>query len=68
MKCASCVTGVDHCHGTLVVHPDGGFAECTDARCADDDHLRHSLIVACSGLDGECMCVPLLEQVLRKAS
>jgi len=68
MECASCDAGIDHCHGTLVVHPDGGFAECTDPGCVDGDRLRHALIVDCQALGGGCACAatsgkPLLRQV-----
>ncbi|MFE0026920.1 hypothetical protein [Amycolatopsis sp. NPDC059021] len=57
MDCASCTAGIDHCHGTLVVHPDGGFAECTDDGCTDDDRVRHALIIDCHTLDAACGCV-----------
>lgn len=45
-ECAGCVSSLDHCHGTLVVHVDGG-AECTDPSCDDTDQLRHDLAVDC---------------------
>ncbi|MEA5365129.1 hypothetical protein VA596_36735 [Amycolatopsis sp., V23-08] len=68
MECASCDAAIDHCHGTLVVHPEGGFAECTDPGCVDGDRLRHGLIVDCQTLGGGCACAtapgkPLLRQV-----
>jgi hypothetical protein len=51
--CAGCQTGLDHCHGTLVVHGDG-TRDCTDADCALDDPLRHALIVDCFNVVGGC--------------
>jgi hypothetical protein len=57
MDCAACTSGIDHCHGTLVVHPDGGFSECTDAECADLNRVRHVLIIDCQTVQGGCACV-----------
>ncbi|GAA3565197.1 hypothetical protein GCM10022222_56180 [Amycolatopsis ultiminotia] len=70
MECAFCTDGIDHCHGTLVVHPDGGFAECTDPGCADLDRIRHGLIIDCHAVDPGCGCVPhgSLGPALRRAS
>lgn len=70
MECAFCTDGIDHCHGTLVVHPDGGYAECTDPCCEDLDRVRHGLIVDCHTVDPACGCVPaaLPAPVLRRAS
>ncbi|WP_372665547.1 hypothetical protein [Amycolatopsis kentuckyensis] len=67
MECASCDAGIDHCHGTLVVHPEGGFTECTAVACSDGDRVRHGLIVDCQALGGGCGCAaapgkPLLRQ------
>jgi hypothetical protein len=56
MECASCDARIDHCHGTLVVHPEGGFAECTEPACGDGDRLRHALIVDCPAVGGGCDC------------
>ncbi|HET6500968.1 MAG TPA: hypothetical protein VFG87_09430 [Amycolatopsis sp.] len=54
MDCRSCLSGLDHCHGTLVVH-ENGDPECT-APCADIDEARHRLLVTCAELDGGCRC------------
>ncbi|WP_020669833.1 hypothetical protein [Amycolatopsis nigrescens] len=56
MTCASCVDALDHCHGTLVVHPDG-MVECSELECADTEQLRHELIIECHTVDGGCGCV-----------
>ncbi len=68
MDCASCIAGLDHCHGTLVVHPEGGFADCTAGECADHDLLRHALIVGCASFGRGCSCVVTEEMALRQAS
>lgn len=57
MNCAACTSGIDHCHGTLVVHPEGGFSECTDAECTGLDRVRHALIIDCQTVQGGCGCV-----------
>ncbi|GAA1993045.1 hypothetical protein [Amycolatopsis minnesotensis] len=67
MDCLTCGNGLDHCHGTLVVHV-GGALDCTDANCADLDRVRHTLIVDCEFL-GACDChVPDRAEPLRRAS
>jgi hypothetical protein len=68
MECAFCTSNIDHCHGTLVVHPEPGFAECTDPSCADADRVRHGLIVDCHALDADCACAPAAQPLLRQAS
>lgn len=69
MECASCDAGIDHCHGTLVVHPEGGFTECTDAACSDGDRVRHGVIVDCQALGSGCECAATPgKPLLRKAS
>ncbi|PXY31941.1 hypothetical protein [Prauserella muralis] len=55
MTCKSCLTGLDHCHGTLVRHTDGG-ADCTDQGCADLDIVRHDLVIECHTIEGGCGC------------
>ncbi|WP_216216590.1 hypothetical protein [Amycolatopsis aidingensis] len=56
MECVRCAGGLDHCHGTLVLHADDQV-ECTDLGCADHDELRHSLTVDCVELAGGCACL-----------
>ena len=54
-SCPDCGLGVDHCHGTLIVHTDR-TAECTDAACELADLLRHLFIADCIAVLGGC-CV-----------
>ena len=42
MSCPDCAHDTDHCHGTLVRHPDGSV-ECTDRDCVETGHERHGL-------------------------
>jgi hypothetical protein len=56
MACLTCTTGIDHCHGTLIVHLDG-LAECTEGGCTGLDRDRHDLTVACAEVSGGCGCV-----------
>ena len=53
-RCSDCRFGVDHCHGTLIVHADR-TVECTDADCELGDLLRHAFIVDCTMLGGCCV-------------
>jgi hypothetical protein len=55
--CAVCTGGLDHCHGTLVVHVDGDL-ECTDPGCVDPDRVRHDMVVDCLGTLPGC-CEPV---------
>jgi hypothetical protein len=54
MDSCSCAHGLDHCHGTLIVH-DNGDLECTDV-CADLDEVRHDTHIACTEVVGGCTC------------
>ena len=61
MECVNCTRGLDHCHGTLIVHTTE-FAECTEPTCEDLDSSRHLAIVDCSAVDGGCDCVSVLDE------
>jgi hypothetical protein len=52
-SCPDCRSGIDHCHGTLVLHSDGTF-ECTDPGCELGDTLRHAYVIDCSVVLGGC--------------
>jgi hypothetical protein len=60
------LSGLDHCHGTLVVHENGDVA-CTET-CADLDPARHRLDLDCAGVDGGCSCAAGLTPELVRAS
>jgi hypothetical protein len=49
--CPSCREGLDHCHGTLLVH--AGAIECTDPACAGPVRERHELLVGPLGTDDD---------------
>lgn len=56
MECVSCTRGLDHCHGTLVVHPTE-LVECSDIQCVDLDQARHLAVVDCHEVLGGCECL-----------
>ena len=61
MECVNCTRGLDHCHGTLIVHTTE-FTECTEPMCEDLDDARHLAVVDCSAVDGGCDCVSVLDE------
>lgn len=65
MDCRSCLSGLDHCHGTLVTH-ENGDVDCTEA-CTDLDPARHRLHLGCAELDG-CPCPADLAPHLARVS
>jgi hypothetical protein len=52
-SCSDCRSGVDHCHGTLVMHADG-TVDCTDAACELGDLIRHAFVIDCAAVLGGC--------------
>jgi hypothetical protein len=44
VTCADCTHDAEHCHGTLVLHPDG-TVECTDLVCTELGRERHDLVL-----------------------
>jgi hypothetical protein len=67
-KCADCVSELDHCHGTLIQHPDG-LTDCTDNQCDQLDPARHGWLITCDAIQGGCGCdQPFAPDVLATAS
>lgn len=64
--CPACANGLDHCHGTLVVHVDGEL-ECTERDCLDTDHIRHDMVIDCAGTLPGC-CAPVGRALVALAS
>jgi hypothetical protein len=54
-QCSLCDRGIEHCHGTLVLHSDG-TAECTDGFCDEDQADLHELVLECRQFAGGCAC------------
>jgi hypothetical protein len=52
-SCSDCRLGVDHCHGTLIVHRER-TVECTDTDCELGDLMRHAFLLDCTALLGGC--------------
>lgn len=65
MDCRTCLSGLDHCHGTLVLH-ESGDVDCTET-CPDPDPARHRLSLDCADLDGGCDCTVDLAPELARA-
>lgn len=63
MECRSCLSGVDHCHGTLVLH-ENGDVDCTEV-CYDLGAVRHRLSISCAEIDGGCACVVVAGEYAR---
>jgi hypothetical protein len=63
-SCADCVILLDHCHGTLVTHSNGGM-ECTDHQCTNPHPLRHALVIDCTSVTGGCCSDTHTEELAR---
>lgn len=55
-RCRDCDQQLWHCHGTLVLHPDGS-AECTDPGCPDP-RSPHSFRIDCTEISAACCQEP----------
>ncbi|MBA0047446.1 hypothetical protein [Mycobacterium sp. NPDC050853] len=53
VACRDCARDIDHCHGTLIVHPYR-HADCTAFDCDGPHLLRHSLVIDC--VTAQCDC------------
>lgn len=60
--CRACLSDLDHCHGTLVVHATT-TVECTDPDCFDTSRVRHVLVIDCSELARGCGCTEMYARV-----
>ncbi|GAA5156910.1 MULTISPECIES: hypothetical protein [Amycolatopsis] len=67
MECPNCVADLDHCHGTLIVHTDE-VVECSEPGCRDFDRVRHTFVVTCEEVDGDCHCTASLIEEYAQAS
>ncbi|WP_410659143.1 hypothetical protein [Amycolatopsis sp. lyj-112] len=67
-ECAFCARELDHCHGILVMHLEGGFTECGEDGCTDLDFVRHALTIDCLEVDGGCTCAEAPAELLLQAS
>lgn len=61
MTCTHCAEGLDHCHGTLVLHSAFPF-ECSEPDCTDFGIVRHTLVVDCEEIDGGCSCSVIAQE------
>ncbi|SDW54907.1 hypothetical protein SAMN05421504_101873 [Amycolatopsis xylanica] len=67
MMCALCAAELDHCHGTLIVHPNGDV-ECMEPDCTDLDAVRHEFTIDCLTVEGGCPCAVIPAEALLHAS
>lgn len=61
-QCPLCSRGIEHCHGSLVVHSDG-TSECTAITCEDLHVEMHELVLECIQLANGCVCVEVSVRV-----
>lgn len=54
VACTGCVDHLDHCHGALIEHHDGGI-ECTETDCTALDPARHDVVQRCDDVI-DCGC------------
>lgn len=52
LECHACRAGLDHCHGTAIVHPRYG-TECTDPDCVEPD-VAHAFKLDCDAVGCQC--------------
>ena len=53
MACTDCDDELEHCHGVLVRHPDGGL-ECIEHPGCDGTEPTHGWAVACTEIGWNC--------------
>jgi hypothetical protein len=52
LECHACRAGLDHCHGTAIVHPDRE-TECTEPDCLGLD-VAHAFTLDCDAVGCRC--------------
>jgi hypothetical protein len=58
-ECSLCDQGIEHCHGTLVLHVDSSV-ECTDPLCEDLVVETHELLLECHQAGNGCECAAVV--------
>jgi hypothetical protein len=51
--CRDCRAGLDHCHGTVIVHVRCR-AECTENDCDDPGRISHAMRIDCEVVGCTC--------------
>lgn len=46
--------GIEHCHGTLIVHTLWR-SECTDDQCTTPELFTHTFVIDCDAVGCECV-------------
>ena len=57
MTCRDCREGLEHCHGVLVVHPDGA-SDCAEERSCGAVLALHEWQVSCDEVGCPCSRSP----------
>ena len=53
MQCRCCRDGLEHCHGTVIIHLERR-AECTEDDCVDPERIEHTLRIDCDAVGCRC--------------
>jgi hypothetical protein len=51
-RCRECLDGLDHCHGTVILHARFG-SECTEPECERPD-VAHAYRLDCDAIGCKC--------------
>jgi hypothetical protein len=60
-ECPECRAGLEHCHGTVIVHARLG-SECTEPDCARPD-IAHAFRLDCDAVGCRCDAVSAVSAV-----
>jgi len=52
-QCRYCRDGLEHCHGTVIIHAQRG-AECTADGCDAPELIEHTLRIDCDAVGCAC--------------
>lgn len=58
VHCPQCRAGLEHCHGTVIVHAEVG-SECTEADCTRPE-ITHTFRLDCGAVGCRCDAVSAL--------
>ncbi|RUP07213.1 MAG: hypothetical protein EKK34_01015 [Mycobacterium sp.] len=62
--CRDCRAGLDHCHGTVIIHWSGR-PECTEPDCVAPELFTHAFVVDCDVVG--CACAESFPEPIRSA-
>ncbi|MBV9089006.1 MAG: hypothetical protein JO044_03720 [Mycobacteriaceae bacterium] len=53
LQCRDCRDGWEHCHGTVIQHPQRR-SECTQDDCDSPDRIPHTFSIDCAAVGCRC--------------